>query len=132
MKKNELRIGNLVKLNGEIIEVEQITKKKIGYHKEPRENVMHYARLWEIEPIELTEDWTKEHIKHIEYIGFIVDMNIYAISSETQLIFSKGQIYRVYCINDVEEWRHGFAIKTLHDLQNWYYTITNKELEVNL
>ena len=132
MKANEFHIGNLVKVRGEIVKVEQITKKKIGYHKEPRENVMRYAKLYEVKPIELTEDWTKEHIKCIEYIGFITDMNIYGIPSVMQLIFSKGQIYRVYCINDVEEWRYGFAIKTLHDLQNWYYAITNKELEVEL
>ena len=72
MKKNELRIGNLVKLNGEIVKVEQITKKKIGYHKEPRENVMHYARLLKIEPIDISNT----AISIVNYVNRMFDINI--------------------------------------------------------
>ena len=38
MKNRELRIGNLVKVNGEIVRVEQITRKKIGYRCEFHSN----------------------------------------------------------------------------------------------
>ena len=48
MKPTELRIGNLVMCNGEVVKVEQITKKKIGYHRHKGETRMNYARLFEI------------------------------------------------------------------------------------
>ncbi len=52
----ELSIGNLVCYNGEVVKVEQITKRKIGYHTKPNETRMNYARLCEIEPIPITEE----------------------------------------------------------------------------
>ena len=36
--------------------VEQITKKKVGYHAEPNETRMHYLRLCECQPIPLTSE----------------------------------------------------------------------------
>lgn len=56
MTPQELSIGNLVRYNGEVVKIEQITKRKIAYHKEENESRMHYARLSEIEPIPLTEE----------------------------------------------------------------------------
>lgn len=126
MKVNELRIGNYVKLNGEIVKVEQITKKKIGYHKEPRENVMHYAKLCDVEPIELTED--------------VMDM----IRCEDKCADGYSPVYSlrggfyVKCraidgsLDFVKIDRTYLHIKYLHQLQNWYYMFNNKELEVNL
>ena len=55
MKPQELRIGNLVCYNGEVVKVEQVTKRKIGYHTKPNETRLNYARLCEIEPIPITE-----------------------------------------------------------------------------
>lgn len=126
MKANELRIGNLVKLNGEIVKVEQITKKKIGYHKEPRENVMHYAKLCEVEPIELTEN--------------VMDM----IRCEDKCadgyspVYSLREGFYVKCraidgsLDFVKIDSTYLHIKYLHQLQNCYYVICYKELEVEL
>ena len=36
--------------------VEQVTKRKVGYHAEPGENRMHYLRLNEVQPIPLTPE----------------------------------------------------------------------------
>lgn len=126
MKANELRIGNLVKLNGEIVKVEQITKKKIGYHKEPRENVMHYAKLCEVEPIVLTED--------------VMDM----IRCEDKCadgyspVYSLREGFYVKCrgrdgsLDFVKIDSTYLHIKYLHQLQNCYYVLCYKELEVEL
>lgn len=125
MKKNELRIGNLVKLNGEIIKVEQITKKKIGYHKEPRENVMHYAKLCEVEPIDISKDVLRK-IK----LDFKKNYNDYYFYKDGRLVF-ECYFCNDYCLVSFYQF---MAIKRiqLHELQNMYYIMTNEELEVNL
>ncbi len=38
-------------------QVEQITRKKIGYHAEPNENKMYYLHPSEVYPIPLTKEW---------------------------------------------------------------------------
>ena len=127
MKANELRIGNLVKLNGEIVKIEQITKKKIGYHKEPRENVMHYAKLCEVEPIELTED--------VMYMVKCKDR----WEEDDDIIHEIAPAFYVQTRGDNGKCRRVWKISIgildafyLHQLQNWYYMVYNKELEVEL
>lgn len=126
MKKNELRIGNLVKLNGEIIKVEQITKKKIGYHKEPRENVMHYAKLYEVEPIELTEN----------VMDMIRCADKCADGYSPVYAFSGGFYVKCRAIDGSLDFvkidSTYLHIKYLHQLQNCYYVLCYKELEVEL
>ena len=48
-------IGDWVLVNGTPRRVEAITKKKIGYHITPTDQ-LHYARLNEVFPIEITEE----------------------------------------------------------------------------
>ncbi len=45
--------------------VEQITKKKVGYHAEPCECRMHYLRLSECQPIPLTADILNKNGMHL-------------------------------------------------------------------
>lgn len=60
MKAEELMIGDWLFYKGQFaafpFKVEQITKKKVGYHAEPYENRMHYLRLSECKPIPLTPE----------------------------------------------------------------------------
>ena len=60
MKTDNLMRGDWLyykgKLNAFPFKVEQVTKKKIGYHTEPNESRMHYLRVCECEPIPLTEE----------------------------------------------------------------------------
>ena len=60
MRTEELMRGDLLfykgKLNAFPFKVEQITKKKIGYHAEPNENRMHYLYPSEVVPIPLTKE----------------------------------------------------------------------------
>ena len=51
MKAEELMIGDWL-----FYKVEQITKKKVGYHAEPCENRIHYLILSECDPIPLTPE----------------------------------------------------------------------------
>ena len=76
MRPQELRVGNLVNYNGEVVRVEQITKKKIGYHRHKGETRMNYARLFEVEPIPITEELLKKN-------GFEIDQNLKPVLSET-------------------------------------------------
>ena len=48
-------IGDYVSVNGKIRRIEAITKKKIGFHIRP-EDQLHYARLKDVFPIEITEE----------------------------------------------------------------------------
>ncbi len=55
IKATEIQIGDFVIVDGTPRKVEEITKKKIGYHRKENEPRLYYARLRDVEPIELTE-----------------------------------------------------------------------------
>lgn len=62
IKSNELMIGDYVLVSGIPRKVEAITRKKIGYHINPQtDNRLHYARLHDVEPIEITKEFLKEN-----------------------------------------------------------------------
>lgn len=61
VNSNELMRGNWIFYRGQFnafpFRVEQVTKKKVGYHAEPGENRMYYLRLnEEVQPIPLTAE----------------------------------------------------------------------------
>lgn len=55
--------------------VEQVTKRKVGYHAEPGENRMHYLRLNEVQPIPLTPE-------RLEWNGFEKVQNLLVLQWE--------------------------------------------------
>ena len=120
MKPQELRIGNLVRYNGEVVKIEQITKRKIGYHKEANESRMHYARLVEIEPIPLTEEIIGKYFIHCG-ASYCRDNN-------------RAEIYQTYkgwCVNVNNSTYTTIVsaiVKYLHELQNAYYMANQQEL----
>lgn len=126
MKPTELRIGNLVMYNGEVVKVEQITKHKIGYHTKPNETRMNYARLCEIEPILITEEWLTK-------IGFVK-----RIYSDKIFAYGEGMLSTVYFIESTmidirtEDNDATILCKHLHQIQNAYYLVTGKELEIKV
>lgn len=61
MKANELQIRNLVSLSGQAVKVRSITKKKVGVLTDSESTRLHYARLFEIEPIPITEEWLEKN-----------------------------------------------------------------------
>ena len=57
IRADQLQIGDYVLVSGTPRRVESITKKKIGYHINPHtDNRLYYARLLDVEPIEITEN----------------------------------------------------------------------------
>lgn len=62
IKSTELMIGDYVLVDGKPRRVESITKKKIGYHINPQtDKRLHYARLHDIAPIDINEEFLKEN-----------------------------------------------------------------------
>lgn len=142
MKPQELSIGNLVCYNDKVVKVKQITKNKIGYHTKPNETRMNYARLFEIEPIPITEELLQmngfseikkeshgehcglvwyEYRKEIE--GVIIDIDIkYKQPHE----YFKVHIYNK-TLNTIK--KHELYV---HNLQNAYQLVTGKDLEIKI
>lgn len=127
MKNNELRIGNYVQHKGEIVKVEQITKHKIGYHKYADKRTMQYLRYSEIEPIEITEYLLLksglEKVKVYSQENFISDNNDVLLSYFDDEDYWRAIIYFNKCTI-------GKNIKYIHELQNAYFVVNNKELEI--
>jgi len=116
MKANELRIGNLVYLNDkqkvwEILdghEIDEINENKT------------------VEPINLIEEWLLK-------FGFIKNQNVFWISISS----IKAEIHiEQYSKEFVTIVRSDFSelilcpVKYVHQLQNLYFALTGKELEV--
>ena len=54
IKAHDLQLGDYVLIQGKPRQVEAITKRKIGYHVDKqKDNRLYYARLCEVEPIEI-------------------------------------------------------------------------------
>lgn len=128
MKINELRIGNYVNIEGDVVKVKEIYEKSIHYTYGEYES---YATEDFIQPIELTEyileslfgkprtNGNKFDIYYIPTNGIeIQDRRKSALPTPTICIVKFG----VHICN----------IKYLHQLQNAYYLLTCKELEVKL
>ena len=60
MRATEIMVGDRLAYKSQIaafsFRVEQVTKRKIGYHADPGESRMHYLRLVECNPIPLTAE----------------------------------------------------------------------------
>ena len=142
MKPTELRIGNLVMCNGEVVRVEQITKKKIGYHRHKGETRMNYARLFEIEPVPISEDV-------LAGLGFVRLLK-YPMPDEVELYTAMckehttkdGRLLNIFVFMyrdgrtetrfdsthlDIASWRTYKDIP-LHLLQNLFYFLTSEEI----
>lgn len=131
MKPQELKIGNLVCYNGEVVKVEQVTKRKIGYHTKPNETRLNYARLCEIEPIPITEKLLRKRIGGDKVTYFISHGN-------SMLTFKKlddalwDVLIEVSLPNYREIRQYIYNIQYIHQLQNAYYLTADKELEIKL
>lgn len=130
MKPQELRVGNLVNYKGKVVKVEQITKHKIGYHTKPNETRMNYAKLCEVEPIPITEELLLK-------IGFKKENEYIAVKPDKSCLvhfpnhFITGG-YFVIAIARLPGMLSKIPVKHLHQLQNAYYLVTGKELEIKV
>lgn len=125
MKADELRRNNLVSYKGEIIKIEQITKRKIGYFKEPNKTRMYYARLVDIYPIPITE-------QILDRCGFIHYATSYARDRDRTEIWETVKGWFLIINNYERESSVNLLIKHLHQLQNAYYLASNTEIDIKI
>ena len=112
----DLRIGNLVKYNGEFYAIKSFDEE----HVVLKDNVsFDYIRYDQIEPIEITEEWLLK-------FGYEKDGDFFRIKN-TRL--AEAFIFKEalsICVHSF--WlKH---IKSIHQLQNLYFALTGKELEI--
>lgn len=87
-------IGDFVLVDGTPRKVEAITKKKIGYHRKENEPRLYYARLRDVEPIDITEEILVK-------IGFDVEKNLNGCYQARM----KTNGFRVYfCVTIPNDW----------------------------
>lgn len=123
MKPQELKIGNLVCYNGKVVKVEQVTKRKIGYHTKPNETRLNYAKLCEIKPIPITEEMLlKNNFEQCGYLFKTLFIEMYEVPNGWHLHIDNEKFETVIAL----------TIKYVHQLQNAYYLATGKELEIEL
>lgn len=144
MKTNELRLGNWVVYNNQIVKTTGLHYDMFECGNPDDENWMCTGRISEVQPIELTEEILVK-------IGFekIFQSNITKGMFELNYDISDNEFINVICrlfedgtlnltiierygsmMGDNSLYKNG--IKYLHQLQNAYYLLTNEELEVEL
>lgn len=127
IKSNELRVGNWMynKVSKRYVEFDEVYL--IGYLTSDENTKQR------IEPIELTE----EILLSIEGVNKkIVDnkgleLTIYTIN-DIELLFTFGILRNIKFMNNKVIIYTAFRDFKLHDLQNLYFVLNGKELEINL
>ena len=107
MKVEELRVGNLVKIGGEINQLELYDFVDIYEHK----------TIWQYEPIELDGYWLNK-------LGFETDKVEWWDGIICLGIFKDGFYYLP---TESLDYKVGQEIKYVHQLQNLYYSITGSD-----
>ena len=121
INKRELRIGNLVKVINTIIEVTEIQSGGINPNWDSYEHSYD-----DLQPIALTEEI-------LEKLSLEKFDRYYSIYKNWELVISKeGNKYIVDNIDgDISHDDSDYKIRFLHQLQNIYYILNRKELNVS-
>lgn len=116
MKANELRIGNLVFLNGELYQMTIQTFEDIGQSEYDEEDFT---------PIPLTEKWLTDFgFEFSKSVWFYLENCPYELTGGIFTLRLKG-LQDFYFFLDLEI---GCKIKYVHQLQNLYFSFTGVEL----
>lgn len=113
-----LRIGAHISIGGKRVRVCGITKRKIGYHHpDDRPNAhLRYARIHDVEPISLTPELLTELGFECRDLGFAE-------------LWKRGDFDLEHKHHSVYwECKGGANIEFLHELENLYYLIYEREL----
>lgn len=121
MKANELRIGNLVQVDGAIVKVDSIHTSE-QYNTARTENGRLYSFVLDcVEPIPLTDDWLVK-------FGFIEkDKWFYKEGFCIGYLTTEDNLQIEYCIAGHGGWKV-LELKSVHQLQNLYFALTGEEL----
>ena len=80
MEAKELMIGDWLFYRGQFnafpFKVEQITKRKVGYHAEPNEGRLHYIILSECKPIPITPEFLERNgFEKVQSLYYLKSLN---------------------------------------------------------
>jgi hypothetical protein len=127
MDPKELRIGNRIRANGRIVEVIAIdSPEEDDIEICSLDGMIVKAKLshLDIQPILLTEDIAKT------CCGFM-DGYMEFMTKQEKLYFKLQEAHVVLMNSKREVMIHFWEIKTLHGLQNLYFAITKKEMQIS-
>jgi hypothetical protein len=129
---SELRIGNRVKRGNDIVEVNLISENEFGLKNI---NSMYPITICELEPIPLTEEWLLKfgfEVKNFDYNIIISECGVVSMQLIPQ--DEKCSSFSVCVIQSDEDELDSYVflsdIKNVHQLQNLYFALTNKELTI--
>ena len=124
MKVEELRLNNYVYSGVRMVKVksihtESVLKDEVSIYIELNENLSHYCvSMYDIKPIELTEEILLKcgfvKCSYIDNHYNVLGMVIWNCNG-------------MFICN-----KNGVQLKYLHQLQNLYFALTSKELEINI
>lgn len=138
MKTNELRLGNVVRYNNQIVKVSGIHYTTIEFGEVG--NDWHCTgNLAEVQPIELTEELLvkigfEDRKGYFNYSRVFDDENNYCDSIHIYycpMLEHFKFTYDKVKADDLQT-MDLYNIKYLHQLQNAYYLLTGKELKIEL
>ena len=128
----ELRIGNkvLYHRNESIQEIETVTGLMSDgtiFLSPDHEGCTHPKSLKTIRPIQLTEEWLLK-------LQFAKSMNVFWTKCGVTLLMkglTKDKFYDFLFGGSCQEgWSESTSIKYVHELQNIYFALTGKELDI--
>jgi len=119
MGSRELRIGNLLEFEGDKCEVIEIDSNGAVVLFESGEEV--WIDLFQLQQIKLTEEWLLKS-GFEEIIGNVENSKCFRHPKCSLIVYFDG--IRL----SVKFWQ-GNEKKYVHQLQNFYFALTNKELE---
>ncbi len=127
MKIQELRIGNLVTFQGQVMRVLSLSENKVTVRdKHENHRITLIAHANDIKAIKITKNWALR-------LGFYKDSNMLFSKVTKSIVFTlkfdiKDDTFYAY------EYRGLFLphikVQHIHQLQNLLFTLTGKELEI--
>ena len=125
---NELRIGNLVNYQGKIIKIEGIHNRTI-YHSNRQVDQVGVDGYKTFEPIPLTEEWLFK-------FGFEKDKYDYFHHIKSKIIIGHTTTDEFFEYEYLTGFQNSHTemceLKYVHQLQNLYYCLCGKELQINI
>lgn len=113
MKIQDLRIGNLVYLDDKLHKVESL-----GYGGISINIIGDYVEMERVKGIPLADAWLHKMVTK--------NMNIYDVGIEVYIDYDGNPIVSLYD-KSIEN-----KIEYVHQIQNLFYSLTGKELEISL
>ena len=124
IQSNELRIGNWVKRNE--YNAKFIALSVSGLVAEREDGARYYGAIHALEPIPLTE----ELIAKCMFSEYEFEDDIFLHDEEDVCVQKSGKVYYPYSFENSDT--IGTPIRYLHQLQNLFFALTGKELEIKL